>query len=200
LCEFFVVPASPAKLAAARRNGQKGGAPRKTLNKLKIVEALASQGSTMAEVSRTLGVGRDTLWRWMKEDRRLSNAYKRGGAMRDRRIVDALADKALGMVLPDCHVSQHQGIVTVTPLEKHLAPDTLAQIFWLKNRDPQHWNDRQITTVEHSIAGVSPDVIARMKALGRAKAAGKPMIEVQEVKALPAPAPAKEAYWNYDGL
>ena len=26
---------------------------------------------------------------------------------------------------------------------EHIPPDTTAAIFWLKNRDPQHWRDSQ---------------------------------------------------------
>lgn len=33
---------------------------------------------------------------------------------------------------------------------KHVAPDTGAQIFWLKNRDPDHWQDRR--SVDNTIA------------------------------------------------
>ena len=63
----------------------------------------------------------------MKDDAGLRRACKKGQAQMTNRVEHALAHKAVGMVLPDSHVSNYQGVVTVTPLEKHLAPDTLAQ-------------------------------------------------------------------------
>jgi hypothetical protein len=30
---------------------------------------------------------------------------------------------------------------TIVPYDEHVAPDTTAAIFWLKNRDPAHWRD-----------------------------------------------------------
>jgi hypothetical protein len=29
----------------------------------------------------------------------------------------------------------------IVPYDEHVPPDTTAQIFWLKNRDPAHWRD-----------------------------------------------------------
>jgi hypothetical protein len=31
----------------------------------------------------------------------------------------------------------------VVPYIEHVPPDTTAGIFWMKNRDPQHWRDSQ---------------------------------------------------------
>jgi hypothetical protein len=39
----------------------------------------------------------------------------------------------------------------IVPYIKHVPPDVTAGIFWLKNRDPQHWHDVQ--NVEH-VAGL----------------------------------------------
>jgi hypothetical protein len=35
------------------------------------------------------------------------------------------------------------------PYVEHVPPDTTAAIFWLKNRDPQHWRDVQ--NLEHTL-------------------------------------------------
>jgi hypothetical protein len=43
----------------------------------------------------------------------------------------------------DLHFSSYEGEVTATPYVKHYAPDTTAAIFWLKNRKPDDWRDRQ---------------------------------------------------------
>ena len=33
-------------------------------------------------------------------------------------------------------------------IAKHVAPDTTAQIFWLKNRRPDRWRDKPLPTAE----------------------------------------------------
>ena len=35
------------------------------------------------------------------------------------------------------------GRVTKVPYREYVIPDVTAGIFWLKNRDPQHWRDSQ---------------------------------------------------------
>lgn len=192
--------ASPAKIAAARRNGKKGGAPRKTLNKARIFGHLMSEGLTVRQAARIMGVCEDTCWTWMKEDRRLSEAYKKGRAWAVRRVEDSLHDKAIGMTLPDCHVTQYEGVVTVTPLEKHLAPDTLAQIFYLKNRAPERWADRTGSSQTVTVAGLPEAVSDRIRALARAKASGqlaRPVVEVQEVKPSPTFKPTERLWSDY---
>lgn len=99
----------------------------------------------------------------MRESRRLSEAYKRGRRFGVQRVVDALQSKAEGMTLPDSHVSSYEGQITVTPVVKHLAPDTLAQIFYCKNRDPAHWSDRQDVRLETTVAGLPEAMLDRMR-------------------------------------
>ena len=41
------------------------------------------------------------------------------------------------------------GKVTRVPYRVHVPPDVTAQIFWLKNRDPEHWRDAW--QVEHQL-------------------------------------------------
>ena len=37
----------------------------------------------------------------------------------------------------------------IVPCIEHVPPDVTAGIFWLKNRDPQHWRDSQ--QLEHGL-------------------------------------------------
>jgi DNA-binding transcriptional regulator YiaG len=192
------MPVSPAKIVSARRNGKRGGRPEKHLDKIKVVSNLVAEGFSWDHIAKTLNISKDTLWRWRSTSRRLSDAIKKAQAVLTLRVEDSLVSRALGMTLPDFHVSQYKGKVTVTPLTKHLAPDTLACIFYLKNRAPERWADRQDVRVQQTAADLPEAVVERIRALARAKSSGgmKP-IEVQEVKQLPQ---AKEHYWNYDGV
>jgi hypothetical protein len=51
------------------------------------------------------------------------------------------------------------------PCVKHVAPDTTAQIFWLKNRRPEEWRDRQ--EIHHHLTSAEDLAAARKRALER---------------------------------
>lgn len=46
---------------------KKGFAPEQVINKLREVEVLVSQGSTIGQASRKIGVTEQTYYRWRKE-------------------------------------------------------------------------------------------------------------------------------------
>lgn len=126
----------------------------------------------------------------------MANAYKKGRAKAVGRVVDAMQSRAEGMTLPETDLHVVDKTLVRTELTKHFLPDTLAGIFFLKNRDPKNWADRQEVNQTTTIAGLPEGVLERMRTLARAKSFG-PVVDV-EAKALPEP--AKEPYWNYEGV
>lgn len=110
---------------------------------LRQVEKVARKGWTDAEMADFFGVDRATWYRWKAEDEKFCDALKSWKAEADARVERSLYERACGFSHPDTHVSNYQGDVTLTPIVKHYPPDTTAAIFWLKNRDPQNWRDRQ---------------------------------------------------------
>ena len=187
-------PISPAKLAANRRNALLAGAPRKSLNKRNVFHALAQDGFTVKEIAKDLGFPEGTCWRWMKEDRGLREAYKKGRAAAIGRVVDAMQSRAVGMTLPETDLHVVDKTLVRTELTKHFLPDTLAGIFFLKNRDPANWADRQEIHQTTTIAGLPAGVMERMRTLARARSFGHAQVVDVEAKALPEP------YWNYEGV
>jgi len=63
-------------------------------------------------------------------------------------VVESLYHRATGYSHPDVVVTSYQGDVTLTEIEKHYPPDATSMIFWLKNRQPKQWRDKQ--ELEHS--------------------------------------------------
>ena len=53
-----------------------------------------------------------------------------------------------GQIVTDIHGFPCYKMVVVKTVKKEVAPDTTAQIFWLKNRKPEKWRDKQ--EVQHS--------------------------------------------------
>lgn len=103
---------------------------------------LAKKGCTDPEVAEFFQVAISTISLWKLKHPEFSEALKLGKAEADERVERALFERATGYVHPETHVSNYQGIVTLTPLLKHYAPDPTSMIFWLKNRQPDKWRDK----------------------------------------------------------
>lgn len=114
--------------------------------KCEQAEKLCKLGATDAELADFFHVAESTVSLWKKEHADFSEALKRGKETADAEVASKLFNRACGYSHPDVHLSNYQGQVTVTPITKHYAPDTVACIFWLKNRRPDLWRDR----VEHT--------------------------------------------------
>ena len=108
---------------------------------------LAALGATDREVADFFEVDERTLYRWKHEHEAFCQALKVGKASADERVEQALYRRAVGYVQDDTHFSAYEGKVTQTPYVKVVPPDTTAAIFWLKNRKPDEWRDKQ--EVEH---------------------------------------------------
>jgi len=82
------------------------------------VEACAAQGLTKEQTAHALGIHYDTFNEYQKRDDRLKEAYAVGKSKGIATVANALFQKAKG-------------------------GDNVAMIFYLKNRDPNNWEDVQ---------------------------------------------------------
>ena len=104
------------------------------------LEGWARDGLTDEQIAKNIGINRDTLYRWKKAYPDFSDALKRGKEVIDRQVENALLKRALGYTYDE--VTFEDG-VEVKRVRKQVAPDTTAQIFWLKNRKPEDWRDKR---------------------------------------------------------
>lgn len=109
----------------------------------KQVEKFAKLGATDVEIADFLGIAQSTFYEWIKEYPELSEAIKRGKEIADSVVAEKLFKRATGYKHPDTHFAAYEGNVIATPTIKHYPPDTTAAIFWLKNRRPKEWRDKQ---------------------------------------------------------
>lgn len=105
-------------------------------------EKLAKLGATDANLAEAFGVSEVTINNWKKAHREFSLALKKGKAFADAEVAEKLFQRATGYSHPDVHISNYQGLVTITPIIKHYPPDPASMIFWLKNRRPDLWRDK----------------------------------------------------------
>ena len=111
-----------------------------------LLEGWARDGLTDEQIANNMGVRRETLYDWKKKHPNISNALKKGKEVVDIQVENALLKRALGYEYTEekVEISEKDGR-KVTQTVKHVAPDTTAQIFWLKNRRPEKWRDKPET-------------------------------------------------------
>ena len=116
------------------------------------LEAWARDGLTDEQIAARIGITTSTLYDWKNKYSEFSEALKRGKEVVDIEVENALLKRALGYDYTEERVERSQdggkkSIKTVQTV-KNIPPDTTAQIFWLKNRRPDRWRDKQ--QIEHS--------------------------------------------------
>ena len=116
-------------------------------DKLILVEGWARDGLTDEQIANNLGISKDTFYKYKKEHTDFSDSLKRGKEVVDYQVENALLKRALGYQYDEITYEDGEEIKRVT---KQVAPDTTAQIFWLKNRRPSKWKDKIENEKENS--------------------------------------------------
>ena len=109
---------------------------------------LCRLGATDKELADFFGVDVATVNRWKHQHAGFCDALKDGKAAADAEVADRLYQRALGFSHREDKILQNNGVPVIVPTVKHYPPDTVACIFWLKNRRPDIWRDR--VGLEHS--------------------------------------------------
>ena len=127
------------------------------------IEGWARDGLTDEQIAHNIGIRRQTLYDWQNKFSVISDTLKRGKEVIDRQVENALLKRALGYKYVETTkesvpvVDKTTGQITGYELRvtkevtKEVQPDTTAQIFWLKNRKPAEWRDKQNIQVEGNI-------------------------------------------------
>lgn len=117
-----------------------------------FAKALAIDGYTNAEIAERLNIGITTLKKWMKLYPEFATSIKEGKEPANARVEMALYKKALGFEVTETRAvvvgTGEYAKVQYVDETRFVAPDNTACIFWLKNRRPDKWRDKQ--EVEHS--------------------------------------------------
>ena len=113
------------------------------------LEAWARDGLTDEQLVAKIGITATTLYDWKNKYPVISEALKRGKEVVDVEVENALLKRAMGYEYTETRTeTADDGTVKTIVMQKTMPPDTTAQIFWLKNRRPAVWRDKQ--QVEHS--------------------------------------------------
>lgn len=109
-----------------------------------LLEAWARDGLTDEQIAHNMRITTSTLYAWKAKYSEISEALKKGKEIVDIEVENALLKRAKGFAYLEQKTEVDQmGRKTVTKTVKQVAPDVGAAVFWLKNRKPEQWREKQ---------------------------------------------------------
>lgn len=109
---------------------------------------LCKLGATDAQLADFFQVSVSTINLWKVEHKEFSESIRVPKAEADERVEQSLYRRAMGYEHDEVDVKVIDKAVVLTPIRKYYPPDSTAMIFWLKNRKPAEWREKQ--EIEHS--------------------------------------------------
>jgi len=117
------------------------------------VEYMARTGLIDTQMAEAFGIAESTFHKWKQAHPLFAKAIAKGKEEPDALVEASLFQRANGYSHEEAHVMQYQGEPVVVEAIKHYPPDVVACIFWLKNRRPDRWRDKQevLNTYDDSV-------------------------------------------------
>ena len=134
-----------------------GGRPTKFKEEyIELAYNYALLGAIDKDLARMFDVSETTINAWKKEHEEFSEALKKGKYEADAQVARSLFKRAMGYTYKELKEEESEHGIKNTVTTKEVAPDTTAQIFWLKNRQPAMWRDKQEIDNTSSDGSMSP--------------------------------------------
>ncbi len=129
------------------------------------VKNWAIMGATNKEIAEAMKISETTLYEWVEKYSSFAESIKDRDGVADAKVVIAGFKKATGFYYPEEQVHkvkrkfidretgkilEEEKLEKIT-VQKYMPPDTTANIFWRKNRDPKHWADKQEVKLEGTV-------------------------------------------------
>ena len=118
-----------------------------------LLQGWCRDGLTNEQIAHNMGINPCTLYDWQKKYSEIANILKRTKDVVDKEVENALYKSAMGYDYEEIteerrfnkRTGQYEMVVTKRA-KKHIPPNTASIIFWLKNRKPEIWKDKQEIT------------------------------------------------------
>ena len=109
---------------------------------------MCRSGLTNEQICKELRIAHKTLLVWANTHEEMGKALKTSRILTDSLVEDSLLKRALGyeyeetqMIMSKVPGGENKP-VRMVKTKKQMAPDVTAQIFWLKNRQPDGWREK----------------------------------------------------------
>lgn len=117
-----------------------------------LIEGWARDGLMDEQIAKNIGIARSTLNLWKKKHPDISDALKRGKAVIDREVENALTKSATGYWIEELDTKvlefpDGESRTETTTKRRWVPPNPTSNIFYLKNRKPETWRDRRETNI-----------------------------------------------------
>ena len=106
-------------------------------------------GHVNKDIAKMLGVSEKTFYKYLLVKSELIQALKENKAIADLAVENSLYKRAIGYeykeVTKEIRTNKEDAVTSkhVKTVTKQVAPDTTAQIFWLKNRKQEQWREQR---------------------------------------------------------
>lgn len=122
-------------------------------DKLILLEGWCRDGLSDEQIAHNMGISYSTLKEWKRKYPTISATLKKTKEVVDKEVENALYKSAMGYdyeeITEERRFDQALGdyrMVVTKRCKKHMPPNTASIIFWLKNRKPEIWKDKQEIT------------------------------------------------------
>jgi cell fate (sporulation/competence/biofilm development) regulator YmcA (YheA/YmcA/DUF963 family) len=109
------------------------------------VVKLCKLGAIDTELADFFEVTEQTINNWKNDYPEFFEAIKRGKMLADAEVAEKLFQRATGYNHPEVEIKVIDGEIVEVPLTKHYAPDTMAIMYWLNNRQRKYWKQKTET-------------------------------------------------------
>ena len=116
--------------------------------KLDLIAQWARDGAIERDIAKKLGVSESTFSGYKKEHPELMETLTVNKEVTDARVESALYKRAIGYEYTETSKEVGPDGVKIKTTVKQVAPDVTAQIYWLNNRRPERWRNKQDISIE----------------------------------------------------
>lgn len=132
---------------------------------LTLLEGWARDGLTDEQIARNCRISRQTLNEWRNTYPAISDALKKGKEVVDIEVENALLKRALGYDVEERVVESDGNVQKTRTTTRHVPSDVTAQIFWLKNRRPEVWREKQVVEVSKESLAKAKEILGGVRSV-----------------------------------
>ena len=119
--------------------------------KLDLIAQWARDGAIERDIAKKLGVSESTFSGYKHAHQELMETLTVNKEVADARVESALYKRAIGYEYTETCTEDGPDGVKIKTTVKQVAPDVTAQIYWLNNRRPDRWRNKQDISIEGAL-------------------------------------------------